>query len=1081
MSEPIDYKRVYIQTRPEGTPLLMLGGVCVGEISFSETESTDSMSVDAVVNGAVKEVFLLKRDLERVLGGYYKDIVIISEKKARTEKINRCVKTRFSGNRFLPELSIYEFDCKKLMEGYSSDRDILEFRANFEKIHSIDYLVFLQKNLDSLRRGCYADASLTIIARLIHCANKEGDFDILESFPNCGLILEKMISLNLFSHIPERFFGRERALAILEFDGNLFDKLPIHFQHDKEFQRLYLSEITREIKRGVFEQYAVVEEFRHHPEVIAALKEQLIERFKKNKCRFFKIPLEFQEDREIINAFCKITLEKWESTDDFHDLPLFIKEKKEFRKAYMTSLISNFRVFKQIDSKDIAELTDHEDLLTQFKSEAIPLISSDANFFFRLPLICKKDSRILSIFKDAALRDFATNWRLLHQAIDSLPDSETGPLTKLCIKLISKEISKGRFLLGDLHGLSKTISSHPEIEKNKIFLVKNEVAKLRDPSREEIDWLSLEYLGGKELSELLVEEINLGAPLSTIPHRLRSDDIYLASIQHQPNILLQIPSYILKRLFSRNGIAFQALLTLHKEGGISKAELVDFLPIGFNATRDSSLEPSQELLIESIRDYRNAEIQFNLMYHYCFAEINWDFYNTNIQGAFWADLFLMMLSSHPNRAEAKEVFDKLKLFRSDIKSKQTKLMQSLLSYLTSDMPVSVLRNCLADLDKTSGKEFKMRLNLLRCLQKMGLPIPDFPSLEHIGLELFNHLIRTGFIESGEDDFKFHRFMATFMASRDPVAIFIYCSLFPKNEEMKHAIKEFIESVLRGTLVSERNAKNSHGHYLTADQKTHFEQGSEIPLLKEGKTDILFEPRKFLEQRLVRDSHGTVELAEVLKEPDPVNPISKLFEEFSTLSEKSDQIRLLEQMLIALNAKPEYRSLQFMQDIRDQIQALKAPSKSSSDLKLVDSDNWEDLFLCGTDVLGSCQRVDGDPGLNCCLLGYVLDGKIRIFAIKNASGTIIARAIVKLLVTTRGEPVLFIERCYPDQMYAKEIKSLVKQKANLMGIPLYEHGPFQKRLCLKSESCVAPYEYEDAAAHVGVTNGRYLLECVKEVE
>ena len=36
-------------------------------------------------------------------------------------------------------------------------------------------------------------------------------------------------------------------------------------------------------------------------------------------------------------------------------------------------------------------------------------------------------------------------------------------------------------------------------------------------------------------------------------------------------------------------------------------------------------------------------------------------------------------------------------------------------------------------------------------------------------------------------------------------------------------------------------------------------------------------------------------------------------------------------------------------------------------KIVDTDDPEYLLMCGTAVKGSCQRVDGDPDLNKCLL------------------------------------------------------------------------------------------------------------------
>jgi len=126
--------------------------------------------------------------------------------------------------------------------------------------------------------------------------------------------------------------------------------------------------------------------------------------------------------------------------------------------------------------------------------------------------------------------------------------------------------------------------------------------------------------------------------------------------------------------------------------------------------------------------------------------------------------------------------------------------------------------------------------------------------------------------------------------------------------------------------------------------------------------------------------------------------------------------------------------------------------------------WEDLFLCGTEVAGSCQRIDGNVNLNKCLLAYCLDGKISMIAIKNKEGKIVARAILKLLWDDQtGKPALFLERCYPDACSSSRkegIKEMAIAFAKELDCSLFTEGTTDVALTSFGSSC--PYEYEDGA-------------------
>lgn len=146
-----------------------------------------------------------------------------------------------------------------------------------------------------------------------------------------------------------------------------------------------------------------------------------------------------------------------------------------------------------------------------------------------------------------------------------------------------------------------------------------------------------------------------------------------------------------------------------------------------------------------------------------------------------------------------------------------------------------------------------------------------------------------------------------------------------------------------------------------------------------------------------------------------------------------------------------------------------PPRPVGELTLIDTDLWPDLFLSGTEVTGSCQRIDGQPHLNKCLLNYIIDGKIRMIALKNKAGRIVARSIVKLLWHPLDKrPVLFFEQTYPRSFEKDQLIQLAEEKAKALGVPLYQASKEGEELI--SFASRAPFEYEDGL--MAVTKGYY---------
>lgn len=143
---------------------------------------------------------------------------------------------------------------------------------------------------------------------------------------------------------------------------------------------------------------------------------------------------------------------------------------------------------------------------------------------------------------------------------------------------------------------------------------------------------------------------------------------------------------------------------------------------------------------------------------------------------------------------------------------------------------------------------------------------------------------------------------------------------------------------------------------------------------------------------------------------------------------------------------------------------------ASGKSIIDSEEWQDLFLCGTEVQSSCQAVNGDADKNKCLMGYCLDGKCRVICIKEEASVdkpIISRAIFRIVLDESNNPCLYLDDSYPFDDH-ELIETFAKERADEIGIPLYVHGRDNK---LFSKGCAAPYEYADATAE-GVQDGPY---------
>ena len=144
-----------------------------------------------------------------------------------------------------------------------------------------------------------------------------------------------------------------------------------------------------------------------------------------------------------------------------------------------------------------------------------------------------------------------------------------------------------------------------------------------------------------------------------------------------------------------------------------------------------------------------------------------------------------------------------------------------------------------------------------------------------------------------------------------------------------------------------------------------------------------------------------------------------------------------------------------------------------------TDDPVDLFLIGTEIDNSCQRIDGSIAYNKCLLGYVMDGKNKAVVV-SCNNRIVARSIIRLLIDEYDdEIVMFMERPYKvNGILKKELIKLKKrciEYAKEIGISLLCEDEDANEKCTKeliSKSGMAPYEYFDITRSMADDNGGY---------
>jgi hypothetical protein len=364
-----------------------------------------------------------------------------------------------------------------------------------------------------------------------------------------------------------------------------------------------------------------------------------------------------------------------------------------------------------------------------------------------------------------------------------------------------------------------------------------------------------------------------------------------------------------------------------------------------------------------------------------------------------------------------------------------------------------------------------------------------------------------------------KYEKTFRSFRNPFALFTYAGKLNQlqgsdRETTLALLGRYAAAVLKEEFLAVRYAKDGNPHlsrvFQNPDVEAAWKKDAAFDLSSEKGKETEFPPvdiSGFLRTRVVTDRHlGNLEAAypflyryfignesceTLLQELKQLKIKNKESKELSRVSEFQQCCIRLDRAANHEDANPligsilgYLRKLQgvdevFRQDMEELQTILKpAPSKTSdtgAQCTLVDA--AQDFLLMGEET-GGCQSVDGDPELNKCLLGYLMDGKNRLIAVKDKSGKLLARAILRLLWDEQHQrPVLMLERVYTmhtNPAYTQAILEMAKRKAEEMNLPLVSQGgdaPYQGSAV--SLGGPAPYEYSDAAGGVQL-QGRYRI-------
>ncbi|HEV3269281.1 MAG TPA: hypothetical protein VGZ69_01370 [Candidatus Rhabdochlamydia sp.] len=436
---------------------------------------------------------------------------------------------------------------------------------------------------------------------------------------------------------------------------------------------------------------------------------------------------------------------------------------------------------------------------------------------------------------------------------------------------------------------------------------------------------------------------------------------------------------------------------------------------------------------------------------------------------------------------------------------------SYFSTISSEQKIYLLNQCLQSALPTREKEWEERckraLDIIHSLSNANLLNPILDALkqdytfEQI-LPLFHKRLNDILLLDMPQDLLCQKYLRIEKTLRIKSALINYASSCKNHQgsSISKELQRLVTHILEGSVKQERYQTINNPHL--QKMKEDFPQIFQVWQTSEESIEVALEADTsqtsmnffdFLKQKILMDEHfpgAPLALLQYLEEESySLEDIEESDQQIVRLCKElcDPSVNVTQKLPILKKLSPLIdKKYEFKNDVDSLYKSLTASSQQKSIL-IVDSDDWQDLLLSGTEIIpGSCQRINGDPNLNVCLMAYVLDGKNRILCIKDpATGRILARCIFRLLFKD-NQPVLFQERIYPTPCkYEKLLNEYAKNRAKKLGLELFtcnlpDNLEKKNLYILESLGSCSPYEYVDAGS-IGKTNGIFSIDKAQKVD
>lgn len=196
----------------------------------------------------------------------------------------------------------------------------------------------------------------------------------------------------------------------------------------------------------------------------------------------------------------------------------------------------------------------------------------------------------------------------------------------------------------------------------------------------------------------------------------------------------------------------------------------------------------------------------------------------------------------------------------------------------------------------------------------------------------------------------------------------------------------------------------------------------------------------------------------------------------------------------MKAKLASKSLAFMgtlENIAVLLHGTETPGSIIQGLTIEETDHPKDMIEMGKYPSGasSCQNFEGDVSFNHCLLAMMADADKKLILIRKQDGTIIARAVMKLVWLQDDTPALFLAPTYTsvskaDHDFDVDINAYAYAKAEEMGGVRVLRGSTRSAMLVKVRESRNGSQYEDGATGgphdggLGEKYGAYTMDAVE---